>query len=150
MNSTTSERGTLIGVADGLNVYVTARLEEVNGSAYNTVDHDPAPMAALRLSIQGEAWRPRARRDPDMCGQIVDLVRMINPELADLWDAWHLNDMNAACAHMTLPEDKSYDARMHITCPVTGYKYGSAWLYKPLPADIAEQLAACGVPVDRA
>jgi hypothetical protein len=60
--------------------------------------------------------------------------------LHDLWQRWRLNQMRAACAHMDLPDDPSYDARRNIVCPVTGYRYGSAWLYEPIPESVIAEI----------
>jgi hypothetical protein len=65
--------------------------------------------------------------------------------LAEIADRWHLNDMRAACAHMVdLPDDPTYDARKDITCPVTGYRYGTAWLVEPLPVDVIDFIVNLG------
>lgn len=64
-------------------------------------------------------------------------------ELYRIGKRWHLNTMSAACAHMDMkaPEvagikDSGKLLDMGITCPETGYKWGTAWLVEPLPADI--------------
>lgn len=58
---------------------------------------------------------------------------------------YHLNGMTARCDHQVTPpmpadidwKDRSNWALDHTpACPVTGYKYGHAWLVKPLPEDI--------------
>ena len=67
----------------------------------------------------------------------------------ELWSAHHLNDMNAACDHMT-PEmtarhkgesTQDWQHRMldTVTCPETGYKWGHAWLARTAPADVREK-----------
>lgn len=57
-------------------------------------------------------------------------------ELYSLVKKWKSNALHPGCAHMDLPEDTSYDARKHITCPETGYRYGHAHLVDPLPDDV--------------
>jgi hypothetical protein len=57
-------------------------------------------------------------------------------ELVAIGQYWHGNAGRAHCAHMELPKDTSYDARRHLTCPVTGYRYGRAWLAEPLPDEV--------------
>jgi hypothetical protein len=104
-------------------------------------------------------------------GQTVDLVREITEpagslttedtrRFAELWDKWHLNAMRAACAHMDLsvvPDDlpayTSYEDRKaglldrsgwmlaNVRCPVTGYKYGSAWLAENVPDEVVEEIS---------
>lgn len=97
-------------------------------------------------------------------GQTVDDVRAITrpagtltvedlARFADLWDAWHLNTLRAACAHMdtTIPEGTVLPERYgrpdvlgwridNLVCPVTGYTYGHAWLAEVIPDEIVEEL----------
>lgn len=54
---------------------------------------------------------------------------------------WHLNGMKAGCAHQSVVwEDSKYGRRPDLErtapCPETGYRYGSAWLSEPLPAEV--------------
>jgi hypothetical protein len=65
-------------------------------------------------------------------------------------DAWHLNTMTAACAHQT-PVGEDIGERLDNTppCPVTGYKYGHAWLVRPLPAGFHADVLALFADVDR-
>lgn len=86
--------------------------------------------------------------------------------LVQVWKTWHLNDMRAGCEHQRaakwedvrinpdeLPNsyanrDKGGILAMWVyksehpkgllcePCPVCGYKYGSAWLYEPVPDDV--------------
>lgn len=75
----------------------------------------------------------------------------------ELWDTHHLNDMKAACDHMTPDmlarhEDEStpdWQTRMldTVTCPETGYRWGRAWLAHVVPDDVltkARQIVATG------
>lgn len=43
----------------------------------------------------------------------------------------------------------SYAVRRDLTCPLTGYRYGSAWLVKPLPKDTWERVTAILAKSDR-
>lgn len=137
--------------------------------------HEPIPYPAV-LSITGEVCDLSKRRSSPYfivgAGQCVGDLRAITEpagqltledtrRLADLWDAWHLNTMRAACAHMDLsvvPEDvpsfvSSEDRRAgrldrsgwmqaNLVCPTSGYKYGSAWLAEPVPDEVVEEIAA--------
>jgi hypothetical protein len=72
-------------------------------------------------------------------------------ELEAIWARWHLNDMRAACAHMdpaTLAREPNGYGGDRIsttdpanTCPESGYRYGHAWLYEPIPADVLADVA---------
>lgn len=81
-------------------------------------------------------------------------------KLLDVWSQWHLNDMSPACEHQralgweselvdpTKPKTQdnmkgwNHPPAGHLgePCPVCGYKYGSAWLKRELPADVIEFL----------
>ena len=128
----------------------------LHGHEYPTTDHKSVT-DVRRLSIMGEVIES-GRREPYSCGQIrADLDRITEcaagwnvgtiRRLAELWDTWHLNDMQASCDHQTvIYEDSPYGRRPSLTetqaCPLTGYRYGSAWLVKPLPADVEKEIRA--------
>jgi len=54
-------------------------------------------------------------------------------KLKDLWTRWHLNDMRAGCEHQRALGWTSYAEHPAEPCPECGYKFGSAWLFEPLP-----------------
>jgi len=88
--------------------------------------------------------------------------------LIDLWKKYHLNDMNAGCIHQDkwqdirinpeeLPNSHANRDEKGIlaswvypkdhekgflgkACPICGYKYGTSWLYRPLPDNIEEEI----------
>lgn len=126
------------------------------------------------LSISGVHGPLRSGNALGGCGQILDTVRAIDqmgkgwtPKLleqfADIWDRWHLNDMQVGCEHqraegwgserLEVGLDK-FKAAGWVTerehprgvlskaCPVCGYKYGSAWLKEDLPAEVLAFLEA--------
>lgn len=71
--------------------------------------------------------------------------------IADIWGRWHLNTLKAGCAHVE-PVGKDTGSMLDSTppCPVTGYRWGSAWLYEPLPDGVVSGLAeACRRVVER-
>jgi hypothetical protein len=148
-------------------VIVDVTLERETGTAV-TVDHETIA-APVRLSITGEVSRTDGRRSDGAvyvsAGQIVDYLDSLDTlspgwsaaevsELAAIWRDWHLNTMTAGCAH--LPADqltreadryspggtrvKCGDGTVN-TCPVSGYRWGSAWLTRPLPGDLPGTLA---------
>lgn len=72
------------------------------------------------------------------CGQIRDELLRWFPEAAPLL-RWHLNDMRADCEHQ---EAAVAGGRAKYecgdACEVCGYRYGSAWLKRELPAEVIE------------
>lgn len=143
---------------EGALVTVEMRLERLPDRV-TTVEHEVIEPTDtdLRFAITGCVYADGTMSDTDAnvtsAGQCRDsLLDIVLPhkgwnlvellELHDFWRSWHLNDMHAACAHMKLPKDQSYEARKNITCPVTGYKYGHAWLYEPLPTNVVERIRA--------
>ena len=48
-------------------------------------------------------------------------------EILRLWKNYHLNGMNAGCEH------QKEGSPVGSVCPVCGYRYGSAWLYREIP-----------------
>ena len=141
-------RDILLGkTPDGETVTVQIRLGAFpNPQAFRTVTHEPLPPEPLELAIAGNIYE----RGRDVGGgQCIDTAALVQPgpwsaedlaRLVEIWRRWANNGLNAGCAHMTLPEDTSYDARKDIRCPETGYKYGSAWLFDPLPDDVIEDV----------
>lgn len=115
----------------------------------------------LVLSICGNIWNQK-RTDCIQCGQIEVTLRKIHTsklilfngniseenflKLLDIWDRWHLNDLNAGCIHQRdlLKKIINHDYEYLITlpefnqCSKCGYKYGSAWLFEKLPKDIIQ------------
>lgn len=115
---------------------------EVRRGAFKTTDHREISQLT-ELSISGGVWN-RAHTDFIECGQIRDaLDNMVSyapgwsppkiMRLRAIWDEWHLNGLNASCSHQTAGNNSE-------PCPVTGYKWGSAWLSRELPASIITEL----------
>lgn len=149
-----SREGYLGRTTDGEAVYVNVELRRQEG-AWQTIEHEEIA-TPLTLSIMGHTFDKGSNRwDCDSAGQIVDTLTRMNPaKLADgwtsedvaalhaLWQRWHLNTMRAACAHQEIVyEDDGQQPSLDKTppCPITGYKYGHAWLTDPLPEEAAEQ-----------
>lgn len=150
MSTTVLLRDALVGrTDDGDRVYVSAVLTvEPVGSRYvETIDHEVlAPEDTVtRLSMSGLIV-PRGCRNAYRAGQIVGeldrVTRAARPftfgdvrSLAAIWRAWHLNDVRAGCAHLPQAVDTSGPSDTWPVCGASGYRYGHAWLYAPLPAD---------------
>ncbi len=78
-----------------------------------------------------------------------DLLAMLSPQahrIHELAERWHLNTMRAGCAHQTIRYGtKRYGRKVPSLdatepCPVTGYKYGHAWLVEVPPAEVLDEL----------
>lgn len=124
-----------------------------------------------RLSLQGVIGPTRDGNAWGDCGQIVDTLRTLSPnsedgwtaemlaDLCGLWDRWHLNHMNAGCAHQRalgwgsakLPDGRwaghvwpgeHPDGVLTKACPECSYCYGTDWLTERLPVDIDETFDA--------
>lgn len=134
---------TLIGrTEDGDRILVDATLRSDNRE-YETTDH--RTVTGQRFSMTGLAIAYRCKEAHSAGQMLDDLLRITKPVkgvtledikfLHDTWKANHLNDMNALCDHQTVQwEDTRYGKRMDLDaigpCPVSGYRPGSAWLYK--------------------
>ncbi len=161
MSAQTIRRVERLGTtSDRSYVVVTLELRTSEGN-HQTVTHETIT-DPLTVSLTGEECINRfGRRDYLGGGQIVDTLADITTpapgwsleeirELRTLWDRWHLNTMRAACAHMVpddlAREDNGYGGTRISTsdprnvCPVSGYKYGHAWLTEPVPADVVARL----------
>lgn len=134
---------------DGSRVFVHLKLETVGTTVKQTTAHKPVE-SIVRLTVSGSEVC-RGDRSVSAGGQIRSSLNDVKIEnrgwtradvesLLTIWDAWHLNDFHADCEHMaaelaTIPAS-DYDSRNGVTCPETGYRYGSAWLVEELPADV--------------
>lgn len=72
-------------------------------------------------------------------GQIVRELNEWFPEIAH-WLPYHLNDMKAECIHQEA-RGESWTTHPLAECPDCGYKLGSAWQRRELPADIVEEIS---------
>jgi hypothetical protein len=131
--------GEYAGYRNSAELVVSVRVEKSRGIA-ETTDHD-LTWNPLRLSISAGV-RNRQKTDFIMVGQIRDaLDNMVSyaqgwdaqkvARLREIWDMWHLNDMNAECVHQSKAN--------HETCE-NGYEWGTAWLVRELPEAIVLEL----------
>lgn len=143
-------------VAGASRVAIEVRIEPTSKPASSrTIDLLPISGDALELSITGET--------PDSSGQCVDSVRDLGEgnadvaRLCDIWDAYHLNGLKAGTraqlAYLaTLTGAKAYEVATASleaagldpdinTLPGTVYRYGSAWLFEPVPAGVVAELS---------
>lgn len=150
--TTYKTQGYLGRTADGRRVYLGVQLTR-QGGKHATTEH--AHIDAIDcVSMMGHWFESRSRRrDFDGGGQCIEAAEtIIDPapglsladvrRLAELWRRWHLNDMRAACAHQAPVYDDRGRPDLDATpaCPVTGYRYGHAWLVEPVPAEVVAEL----------
>jgi hypothetical protein len=77
----------------------------------------------------------------ESCGQIRETLEEWFPETYPKLAPWHLNDMHAECAHQQA-RGETYKTHPGAECPDCGYKLGSAWTRRELPAEITQLVAA--------
>jgi len=123
-----------------------------------SVYHEPVAQHSPVLSISGDVWRRHVgmHRNPTGWGQVVDTFALVRQDRAHaatgalagelsrsdrlfllrMWREYHLNDMQAACAHQegVRHDQIDWQAERTFGCP-QGYRYGSRWLYRPIPAE---------------
>lgn len=124
---------------------------------YNTMDN---LKDAVIFSASGCIWDVK-HYDYEACGQMLDEIGGYfhqNKQLQriiEIWHEYHLNDMQAGTKKQTeavneyLAKGNKYDyseicgylnsIELYID---KGYKYGSNWLYKPIPENILNELNA--------
>ena len=114
------------------------------GNTKETVDHKQVSKYTV-LSISG-CGRGYGGQIQDMLTEkhikfnsIYDVKRIV-----EIWNEWHLNDLQAGCIHMEKPaEGKEQDtkewSRLNKMCP-KGYRYGSKWLVKIIPEEIITEI----------
>jgi hypothetical protein len=133
--------GDYVGYRHSAELVISVRLDSED-RVRETTDHRYVA-TYKRLGISAGVWN-RQRTDFVCCGQIrdaLDNMVLYAPgwdaqkvqRLGEIWDAWHLNELNAGCVHQVDNRD---------VCPETGYMYGHAWLLRELPADIEDEVEA--------
>lgn len=132
-----------------------------NINSVRTVDLEPAGDMD-EFSMRGNVWNLR-RTDIYSGGQNrYEIGRLCGSgpkvrRLIEIWDRWHLNCLKAGTraqqaaidAHKTANPDwrHGYTAACEVLeakglLVDRGYKYGSAWLVEPLPAEVREEVEA--------
>lgn len=146
---------------EGSRIWLEIELrQQTQVASRQTIEHEPAS-ESLELSICGLIVDKGCRRVSG-AGQVVDYVRrIVTPaegwtraelrRLVDVWDRWHLNGMQAGCAHM--PANATVGK---TECPVQAadpeiekpYVHGTAWLVEPLPDDVIKQVRTWAARLD--
>lgn len=154
---------------DGDRVWLDIELTEkdVQGRFNSADTHQPVE-SYTELTISGHGIQRGRRlpaRDIDFGGQCIDRLRAVTrpaegwttgelADLADIWKRWHLNGMRAGCDHQeVVMEQDKYDRTvpsLDLTppCPITGYRYGHAWLVATLPAEVVDRVRAYAARLD--
>lgn len=147
---------------DGEKIYARAELERKTLEDALTVTHEKVSGEVLFFSAMGHSVAKFARHNSENWisgGQMLDdLLQITDPApgwtleeiraFHRLWKNWHLNGMNAGCQHVPTPvyrKNERYgyqevDLDNTPACPETGYRYGHAWLLRPIPATIIDEM----------
>lgn len=85
------------------------------------------------------------RDDLARCEPVEPFTRAQLDRLTEVWERWHLNDMRAGCEHQRELGWKATrtgdpDDKVGKPCPTCGYRYGSAWLFEPVPVSVIEEV----------
>ena len=97
-----------------------------------------------KFFIRGAVWNPR-KTYIYFGGQCQDTISQFFKHdkhvqrIIQLWNRYHLNDMQAGCAHQ---QTGNCDCKtiMNQYCEYGCYKYGSKWLYKQIPESVLDEI----------
>jgi hypothetical protein len=120
-----------------------------------SVNHKIVPFDAVSISVTHERYGREVSFGASTDG-FLDVVKPAKgltleeiKRLAELGNRWHLNGMRAGCAHQTVVwenhEQYGYRQPSHsktLPCPITGYKYGHAWLSELAPVKVMAEFEA--------
>ena len=103
-------------------------------------DHEWDHAVQIAGQVQPEDRRIVAEAHPDK----YDTNERDGSEVRHIIDIlareWAGHTLNAGCAHQGMPTSRGPEGDPDL-CPVTGYKYGSAWLVRPLDEAARERIA---------
>lgn len=130
-----------------LPITLKIKIKEKRSENFKTVDLTPITPPALCLSISGNI----GSRSGGQINETLERLTLDNSidyrpgwntgrmaHLLEVWKENHLNDMKAGCRH----QNESGEKGLNRLCPQCGYKYGSAWLFEPLPQDVIDFIEA--------
>lgn len=141
--------------ADNLRVHIAVRFTVQSSATDSETTEHRHVNSPVQASITHSTYKGKKNIDRNLESvgdDLTDLAHITRPaqgftldevrELYRLGTEWHLNDVNAACDHMDIPEGKAASELldMGIVCPETGYKYGTAWLVRELPNDVYDRI----------
>lgn len=130
--------GHKIGTADGEAVYVNVGIEERDGKREL---HITADIYRDGHDVGGGQSLDTVRRVAEHGTVTPEWPRKRILKLLSIWERWHLNGMRAGCEHQRELGWTSYNKHPSEPCPTCGYKYGTSWLYEPLPPEVEEFVA---------
>jgi hypothetical protein len=123
-----------------------AKFEAYNGKMYNV--YIKIQYIDTKLSISGVEGPTRDGNMHGSAGQILDNFaeyiptdtwnRAMLEKLQAVWKLYHLNDLTPNCQHMRDGGLVKYTPG-HV-CQICGYKSGTKWFNRPVPADVIEWL----------
>lgn len=155
-----NERNVGLGwTEDGERVVATVAVESGSDKGDSVfTDHTTGPSpdrVSVTFSVQGGKYRSEAYGQIPAAERVIvrhhlnDANDATREFIESLWSVHHLNDMQAACDHMTPDmlarhEGESvsdWQTRMldTVVCPESGYKWGRAWLARKVPADVLDK-----------
>lgn len=132
--------------------------QTANGDAFRTIHHKPVDPDTLSLAIthelrKGRTWQSMGAGVPDVPDSVTwrnGWDRAKYERLQEFSQDWHLNDLRAGCAHQTVVYETDRFGRSVPSlskteeCPLTGYRYGQAWLVAKLPEEVVHELYELG------
>lgn len=119
------------------NVNVRVELKEKEPHHENPADRKPVISISGDCNGHGGQCQDEMRRLLDRITWAPGWSHDRALQLLDIWDRWHLNDMQAGCEHQRADGwDKASKDMIGNACPTCGYKYGSAWLYEQPPPEV--------------
>lgn len=124
----------LVGrTAEGERVYVNMRFDNlVQGVRFSATGCIVAKGETDAYSF-GQCWDIL----PEVVKPSKGLTRADILMIHEIWKQYHLNDMNAGCEHM----ERDSGWGLGDVCPVCGYRWGSAWKYRPIPDYIMKEIS---------
>ena len=105
-------------------VWKEGALKEVRGNAFSAM--------AMVYRHNSFVVGGQCLDDPEVLdliknGKLCEKDKVIYLEVFRLWKNYHLNNMHAGCEH------QKEGTPVGEICPICGYRYGSAWLYREIP-----------------
>lgn len=112
-------------------VWKGGALEKIRGNEFSAV--------AMFYRHNGFVCGGQCLDNPDVLnavknGKLCEKDKAIYLEIVRLWKNYHLNGTNAGCEH------QKDGTPIGEVCPVCGYRYGSAWLYREIPTKDLEEI----------